>query len=185
MYRRLLLLYIVEGCAARLCALHDRREENLSGEEARSAGRLDLLLGVLGEVAGLDHDGDVGQVALAEHLEVAELGHVEHGCRAGAVALLLLQDALGDEAPQLVDVHGVAERRGTLQVEVAHAHLTEVTRVVLVHHNAVMVLTTGVTASSGVRSVLANTAVTGRHVAPLLSVVVESGRHPESIYQMR
>ena len=44
---------------------------------------------------------------------------------------------------------------------------------VLVHHDAVVVLTTGVTATSRVLAVLANTTVTGRHVPPLLAVLLE------------
>ena len=60
-------------------------------------------------------------------------------------------------------------------VEVTHTNLTEVTRVVLVEVDAVMVLTTGKTATTRVLAVLANATVTGADVAPLLSVLVQSG----------
>ena len=44
-------------------------------------------------------------------------------------------------------------------MERPHAHLTEVTRVVLIHQNTVVVLTTGITAATGVGPVLADAAV--------------------------
>lgn len=47
---------------------------------------------------------------------------------------------------------------------------------VLVHQDTVVVLTTGITTTTGVGSVLTNTAVTGANVSSLLSVVVKSGR---------
>ena len=62
-------------------------------------------------------------------------------------------------------------------VEVAHADLSEVTRVVLVHVGAVVVLATGETATTGVLAVLAYTTVTGRDVATVLARVGETGRH--------
>ena len=46
-------------------------------------------------------------------------------------------------------------------VEVPHTNLTEVTGMVLVNVGAVVVLTTGHTATTGVLAVLANTTVTG------------------------
>lgn len=63
-----------------------------------------------------------------------------------------------------------------LQVEVAHADLTEVTRVELIHQDSVVVLTTSVTTTSRMAPVLTDTTVTGTHVSSFLSVVVKSGR---------
>jgi hypothetical protein len=48
---------------------------------------------------------------------------------------------------------------------------------VLVHQDPVMVLTTGVTSATRMLPVLADTAVTGGHVSPLLSVLVGASRH--------
>ncbi len=53
------------------------------------------------------------------------------------------------------------------------AYLTEVTRVVLVEVDTVMVLTTSQTATSRVLPVLANATVSGGHVAALLAVCPE------------
>jgi hypothetical protein len=55
-------------------------------------------------------------------------------------------------------------------------HLSEVTRVILVHQYAVMMLTTGITTTTRMGSVLSNTAVSSGNVASLLAVVVKSGR---------
>ena len=54
-------------------------------------------------------------------------------------------------------------------MSVRETHLAEVTRVVLVHHDALVVLATGVTAPGRVLAVLADTAVTHGHVAPVLA----------------
>jgi len=62
-------------------------------------------------------------------------------------------------------------------VEVTHADLAEVTRMVLVEEDAVVVHATGVTATSRVLPVLADTAVPGGHVAALLAVLLEARRH--------
>jgi len=62
-------------------------------------------------------------------------------------------------------------------VEVAHADLAEVARMVLVEEDAVVVHATGVTATSRVLPVLADTAVPGGYVAALLAVLLETRRH--------
>lgn len=49
-------------------------------------------------------------------------------------------------------------------VEISHSDLTEVTGVVLVKVGAVVVLTTGHTATTGMLAVLADTTVTGLHM---------------------
>lgn len=50
-------------------------------------------------------------------------------------------------------------------MEVTHTDLTEVTGVVLVNVGTVVVLTTGHTATTGGLAVLADTTVTGGHIA--------------------
>lgn len=62
-------------------------------------------------------------------------------------------------------------------VEVPHTNLTEVTRVVLVDVGAVVVLTTGHTATTGRLAVLADTTFTGRDMATVLAGLGETGRH--------
>ena len=56
------------------------------------------------------------------------------------------------------------------------SHLSEITRVEFIHQNSVVVLTTGITTTTGVASVLAHTAVTSGDVATFLAVLVKVGR---------
>lgn len=51
----------------------------LGSQHAGAAHLLDLLLSQLGEELGLDHHGLVGQLALAQHLGQAVLGHINDG----------------------------------------------------------------------------------------------------------
>ena len=62
-------------------------------------------------------------------------------------------------------------------VEVAHADFTKITRVIFIHKDAVVVLTTGVTTTSRMLSVLTDTSVTAGNVSTLLTCFVFSGRH--------
>lgn len=48
---------------------------------------------------------------------------------------------------------------------------------VLIHHNSVMVLSTRVTATTGMLTVLSDTTVTGGNVSSLLAILVKAGRH--------
>lgn len=56
----------------------------------------------------------------------------------------------------------------------AIAHLAKVARVELVHHNPVVVLPTSITAAGLMLAVLANTAMSSRHVTTLLPVLTKS-----------
>ncbi len=132
---------------------------------------MDLLSGIVTEESSLDDQGDRGEVALAQDLEVSELGDIDH--RGLSRALLgLLVDLSGDQGPELLHVDGGAVAQVLLLVESSHANLTEVTRVVLIHQDSVVVLATGVTAATRMLSVLADTTVTTGDVTSLLSVLV-------------
>ena len=69
-------------------------------------------------------------------------------------------------------------------VEVSHTNFSEVTRMVLVDVGAVVVLTTGHTATTGRLAVLANTTFTGRDVAAVLAGLGETGRHCGGIWRL-
>jgi len=62
-------------------------------------------------------------------------------------------------------------------VEVPHADLAEVTRMVLVEQNAVVVHASGITTASRMLTVLAHTSVTCTDMASLLAVLLQPGRH--------
>jgi hypothetical protein len=68
-------------------------------------------------------------------------------------------------ATYLVEVDGGLPELLLGLVEVTHTDLTEVTRMVLVDVGTVVVLTTGHTATTGGLAVLANSTVTGGHMA--------------------
>ncbi len=103
---------------------------------------------------------------------VAELAQVND--RDGASGGL---DLGGGEGDELVNVDGGAERVVGLLVVVPHTNLAKVTGVVLVKVGAVVVLTTGETATTRMLAVLADTTVTGRDVAAVLAGVGETGGH--------
>ena len=153
----------------------DTKKEDLCGEQDGASSSLDLLLGDLGDELGLDDDGLGRQHPLAEHLEVAELRHVQER---GLVATGRLGDLVGGHhRPEPLDVDRGAVELVAELVEVAHADLAEVARVVLVEEDAVVVHASGVTATSRVLPVLADAAVPRRHVTALLPVLLQARRH--------
>lgn len=162
----------------------DQYEDNyndlvyLSDQLNNTTGGSDLLLGQLGDESGLNDDGDIGQSTLTKDLTVTVGQGVNDGSsrsRCGLEVLVLLGGVY--ESPQLVQVDfGLPEASGLL-VEVAHTNLTKVTRMVLIHVGTVVVLTTGLTATTGMLSVLTDSTLTGRNVTSVLSSLCESGRH--------
>ena len=62
-------------------------------------------------------------------------------------------------------------------MEVPHTDLSEVTGMVLVEEDPVVVHTSGVTPTSGMLSVLSDTAMAGADVSPLLPVLLETSSH--------
>lgn len=78
-----------------------------------------------------------------------------------ALLLLELSKLLGsDQRPQFVQINFGPELVLATQMEVPHANLAEITRMVFVEVDAVMVHATSVTATSRMLAVLADTAVT-------------------------
>jgi len=77
----------------------------LCDELDNTTGLLDLALGVLGEVAGADDEGNLRDATLAEDLAVAEGQEVEDGGGLGGlVGQVLLALLGGDEGPELLDM---------------------------------------------------------------------------------
>jgi hypothetical protein len=75
--------------------------------------------------------------------------------------LVLFTSTFTGKSPDLVKVDNRTPVRVLLQVEVTHTDLTKVTRVVLVHVDTVVVLTTSKTTTTRMLSVLTDTTVTG------------------------
>jgi|TARA_B100000519_G_scaffold199471_1_gene210753 hypothetical protein len=59
-------------------------------------------------------------------------------------------------------------------VEVTHTNFTKITRVIFIHHDSVVVLTTRHTATSWVLAMFPNSTVTGGDVSTLLAVFVSA-----------
>ncbi|KAL7134928.1 hypothetical protein ABFS83_11G058300 [Erythranthe nasuta] len=150
-------------------------QEILSSENNSTSGFLDLLLGDLGDELRL-HDQRLvlRQEPLAQNLEVSELGDVDHR---RVVLGGLVPDILGNHGPELFDVDDGAVELVPELVEVAHTDLPEVSGMVLVEEDAVVVHTSGVSSASGMLAVLADTTVSGADVASLLPVLPQAGRH--------
>ena len=70
-------------------ATHAKPRTRLGGEDAVAADGADLLLRQGGEELGLHHHGLLGQLALAQDLADAVLGHVDDGGRALVLGSLL------------------------------------------------------------------------------------------------
>jgi len=111
---------------------------------------------------------------LAENLEETVFDAINDGSL-GAV-LELVEGLLGDQGPQLLDVDGVAVISVSTQMETSHTDLTEVAGMVLVEVDPMVMLTSGLTASTRMLSVLANTTVTVRDVTSMFSGVLVTER---------
>jgi hypothetical protein len=142
---------------------------DLGSQDTNTAGSLDLFFGALAKELGLDDERLLGQVSLAEHLEVAGLSHIDDGhlVRLGSKRSLAI--LLRDQRPQGIYINHRAMILIAQQMIVAHANLAKVSRMVLVKVDLVVMLATGVTATTWMLAVLANTTVTVANVTSQLS----------------
>jgi hypothetical protein len=145
----------------------------LSDKLNSSTGLLDFPLCQLADKFGLDNYRLLWQLTFSQNLEVTVLSNVNNR---GTSGILCCSEAsfLADEAPELIQVYDRAEILIFAQVEVTHTNLSEETRMVFVHHNTVVMLSTGVTTATWMLAVLANTAMASTDVASLLSMLSES-----------
>ncbi|KAI5407163.1 hypothetical protein KIW84_053422 [Lathyrus oleraceus] len=84
---------------------------------------------------------------------------------------------LRNQRSEPVYVHNWGIEFVTKLVKVSHTNLTEITWMVLVEEDPVVVHASSVTATSGMLSVLSDTTVTGTDMTSLLPVLLESGCH--------
>ena len=148
---------------------------NLSSENNGTTSFIDLLLSSLRNKLRLHHKRlALRQMPFPQNLEEPVLRHIDH--RHLILAGLGL-DVLGDERPEPVEVDDGAVELVAELVEVPHTNFTEVTGMVLVEEDPVVVHSSGVTTTSGMLSVLSDTTVSGADVTTLLPVLLESRRH--------
>lgn len=129
------------------------QSDYLGDGDANTTSLDNLLLSELGEETSLDDSGLL-EDTITENLEETSLETVNDGDLAISTSLSLFTNSLREESGQSIDVDGGAVILVLGLVEVTHTELTEVTRVVLIHHGSVVVLTTGITTTTSVLTVL-------------------------------
>merc|ERR1712126_477592 len=141
------------------------RSRHLRGEDASAASLLDLLLGESAEELGLDDHGQLGQMPFAEDFEEASFADVDDGSLARNRRPLIFRK----QGYQLIQIDDGAVELVPLQMVRPHADFSEVTRMVLVEIDSVVMLATGVTATTGVFAVFSDATMTVTDVTSQLS----------------
>ena len=144
------------------------------GNELNSPSNfLDLLLSKLANKLGSDDQWLLWELSLSEDLEVSVVGHINNWGSRGVLGGLCT-GIISDEGPDLVQVDDWAEVLVLVQVEVTHTNLSEVTWMVFIEHDSVVMLSSCITATSWMLSMLSNTTVSSGHVSSLLSILSET-----------
>ena len=145
-------------------AISIHQASSLSSQNAGAAGGLDLLLRNAADELGLHHDRSVNATS-AQELEHSVSLQIDHRSLGGVLHGLLLS-LFREQMPQLVHVDGGAVLGVTLQVEVSHTDLSEVSRVArrvnheidkhlqLIEKDTQMVKTSGLTTSRRMATML-------------------------------
>merc|ERR1719352_2034778 len=147
-----------------------------SDKDADASGLLDLNLCLLCEISCLDDERLFRQHALAHHLHVSSFHHVNHWCLVGVLGIVEAS-LLRQKRPELLHVDSWGDLAVLDEVEVAHTPLTEVTRMVLVEVDAVVMLTTGVSTTARMLAMLTDAASAGRDVAAEIAGLLEARGH--------
>lgn len=129
----------------------------LGNENASTTNSLDLFFSRAREETGLDDAGDLGKITLTEDLTETGLQGINDGNR---TILASLTGFFRSQRPELVQIDDGTVGSLLGDVEVTHTNLSKVTGMVSVQVGAVMVKTTGHTATSGMLTMLSNTTVT-------------------------
>lgn len=116
------------------------------------------------------------QNTLTQNLKVTKLGNINQRSRIlGSPGLVF--NILRDQRPELVDVDDGTVKLVAKFVEVTHTDLSEITRMVFVEKDSVVVHASSITATSGVLPVLADTTMPCAYVPSLLPVLLQTSRH--------
>jgi hypothetical protein len=108
---------------------------------------------------------------------VTGLGHINDRDTVVWTVVGVLGASLGrHKSPEFVKVHSWAMEHLLGAMEITHTNLSEVTRMVLIKVNTMMMLTTGATATTWVLTVLTDTTVTGGDVTALFAVLAQTRR---------
>lgn len=157
-----------------------RRKRRLGSEDTCATDGLDLGFSTFGEEFGFDDHGLFGKNTFAQNFEDASFGDIDDGdsvfFRVGFG--VFFSGLFRNEGPDAVEVDGRTMELVCGFVEVPHTDLTEVTGVILVHPDSVVVLTTSVTTTPRMLSMFANATITSLSVASVVTGVFLTSRHP-------
>jgi len=152
--------------------------ELLSSQDASSSNSLDLLFCLTGEETSLHDDWLLGESSLAKNLEKSSPGAVDDRCL-GSLAGILNPGLFRNKGPQLVNIDAWLVQVGIVgvDVEVPHTDLSEVSGMVFVEVDSVVMLTTSVSATSGMLPVLPNPTVSVGDMSSQLAGLLLSCGH--------
>jgi len=106
-------------------------------------------------------------VTLAQDLDVSSSNYIDDWSLVRLLGILEPR-LLRDKCPQLVQIDSGAEVLLLSQMEVAHTNFSKIARMIFVKVNSVMMLTTGITTTSGVLTVFPYATVAMAYVASQL-----------------
>jgi hypothetical protein len=152
----------------------------LTSKQTSTTSLSNLLLGQLTKELGLDNHRDIN-LPVSKQLEISFRDQINNGSLALGSTLGSLVHSLTGDIEQLVNIARGGEIPILQLVELTHTDFTEVPGMVFVKQSAVVVLSSGVTATSRVFAVFADAAVAHLDVAALLSGFVETGGHDERL----
>ena len=139
---------------------------------------LDLTFSLLSEDAGLHDDWHAWQNSTTGDSCDSPLGNInDRGVLPCALMEKLLALLFWDEAPETINIDRLDIAPVLVLVEDTHAVLTKEARMIEIHHQLVVMLTTSLSTASWVLSVLSNTTITDGVVSSLLPGCSEPGWH--------
>ena len=145
----------------------------LRSNNTSTASLLDLLLCRFAEESRLhDHWGLGWRKSSAQDLEKSVVQYIHHW--RFLVPFTCLFVFFWNQIPQLADVDSRTMSRVLLQMEVSHTHFSKISRVEFVHEDSVVMLTSGHTSTTGMLSVLSDSAMSVADVSPHLSAFLLS-----------
>jgi len=154
----------------------------LGSQNTGPSDSLYFFLSFARKESGLDNDGLLGESSFTQNLEDTSPGTVNDWGLLLVVGILG-SGLLGHQSPELVQVDGgvvggVDGEIGVL-VEVPHTNFAEVSRMVLIEVDPVVMLSTSVSTTSGMLPVLSNPSVSMTDMATQLPGLFLTGWHLE------
>merc|ERR1712212_415304 len=137
----------------------------------------DLLLSRSSEVPCFHNHWLFWQETFTKNFVVTSLHTIDNRSRTFRFLRIISTCLFTDQGPEFVKVDRWTVVFVHRLVVVEHTDLSEVTGMVFVEQGTVMMLTTGLTPSTGMFTMFTNTTVTSTFVSSLLTVLVESSSH--------